>query len=182
MRGFLASIAALILIACGAAEQPEWAETVHAVGIQTTSDQERSDLIDILNRVASKSGHHLDYSSKETLDAMASSYRQTVSACAWKGQEDEESLFCAMDFQDRPGLVYLTFRKGTSPAENRALRKEVLAALEERFGSLPAIPEMPNGALPLPKELVLRDGNYAVDDDVLENYERDAARISEQMN
>jgi len=157
-------ISCLFLSACGVAEQPDWAKTVVAYGIEAPARKDRSDLIDILSRVARVQGHHVDSASDQDL---AQVYHLTINACAWKGEGDDETLACAMDFQERPGLVYLTFDKGSDPGLNARFRDAVVAQLTERFGPLREIPRMPNGSLPLARELVVDGKDYAVSDETL---------------
>jgi hypothetical protein len=164
-------LAYLFLSACGVAEQPDWAKTVVAYGIEAPTEKDRSDLIEILRRVARAQGHHVDSATDQEL---AEVYHLTINACAWKGKEDHETLACAMDFEERPGLIYLTFDKGSAPGLNTRFRDAVVDELTERFGALPKIPQMPNGALPLARELVLDGKNYTVSQDNLRRYEREA--------
>lgn len=180
MKRALALVSAVALTACGAAEQPEWIETVHAVGIKTSSPVDRRDLVATLEKVAREQGHHVDASTDAELEYVGAVHRQTINACAWKGRDDDETLACAMDFEDLPGLVYLTFNKGSEPKTNDAFREAALAALEVRFGPLPTIPIMSSGSLPLAQDLVLEDGHYTVDEHALDRYELDPSNMARQ--
>jgi hypothetical protein len=161
----------VLLGACGVAEQPEWAETVAAYGIETATKRDRDDIVEILRRVAESQGHHVD---SATAQELANVYRLTIHACAWKGTDDDETLACVTDFEERPGLVYLTFDKGSEPSLNTVYREAVVAELSNRFGALPRIPQMPNGTLPLARDLVLDSKDYSVSNDSLRKYEQDA--------
>jgi hypothetical protein len=158
----------LFLGACGVAEQPEWIETVAAYGIETSTANDRDEIVDILRRVAQSQGHHVD---SATARELADVYRKTIHACAWKGKDDDETLACVMDFEERPGLVYLTFDKGSEAEVNTAYREALVAELTNRFGPLPRIPEMPNGALPLARDLQLVGNDYSVSEEALHRYE-----------
>ncbi len=174
MRRLVALASPITLAACGIAEQPDWIETVAAYGIETSSKSERDDLLAVLNQVAEEHGHHLDSASEETLEEV---YELTINACVWKGQEDDETLACAMDSEDRPGLVYLTFNKGTDPVGNDAFRSAATAALEGRFGRMRSIPVMPNGALPLARDLAFDGEKYSVSEEDFRKYKEDVGVV-----
>ena len=161
----------LLLAACGAAEQREWIELTAAYGIVASSQRERDQLLRVFERVAETEGHHMDAATGQELASQADVYEQSIKACIWVGEDDEEMLACAQDFEERLGLVFVTFYRGTDPQRNQAFRRRLLHELQTEFGQLPTIPQMPNGALPLAEDLILEDGNYAVSEENSQKYE-----------
>jgi hypothetical protein len=74
--------------ACGAAPQPESAETVSAFEVPLPTERDRSEFLTIVGDAAEAEGHHLDAASSEELRDSANAIPQakmTIHAAVWRG-------------------------------------------------------------------------------------------------
>ena len=166
----LALILALVCCGCGAAEQPKWAVTVAAyeVPLPTTADKAR-----FLNLVRVKSeaqGFHVDAATPHELDVLSEVSPMTFSASVWRGENDEETIASAMDFEDRIGRVRLSFPLGQDPARSARFRTAVVPEIKKIWPSTRSLPIMPNGAIPLTEDLVRTPLGYTVNPSAAAKY------------
>ena len=70
----------LICAACGAAEQPEWAETVAAYEVPLPTAADKSRFLDLLTKEAEAQGYHVDSSTPHELEVLSEVSPMTFSA------------------------------------------------------------------------------------------------------
>ena len=156
----------LICAACGAVEQPKSAKTVAAyeVPLPTPSDKRRF-------QKAEAAGFHVDAATDEELKATSEASRQTFNATVWRGKDDEEPIASAMDFEDRLGRVWVSFSLGEDPARSRHFREGLVPAIKDGWPETASLPIMPNGGIPLTKDLVRTPQGYIVKPSAAAKYE-----------
>lgn len=152
----------LMCAACGAVEQPKSAKTVAAyeVPLPTPSDKRR--FLALLTQQAEAAGYHVDAATDEELKATSKVHRQTFNATVWRGKDDEEPIASAMDFEDSLGRVWISFSLGEDPLRSRQFRESLVPAIKRGWPDTASLPIMPNGAIPLPRDLVRTPQGYIV--------------------
>lgn len=113
---------------------------------------------------------HIDAASKEEMEAVAlPNVKNQINATVWLGDRDAEPVASVMDFQ-KPGFAWLSFSKGTSPELNNRFRQNVMRQIAIKWPNTTALPVMPNGGIPLPRDLTLTNQGYMVDEDAAHKY------------
>lgn len=153
---------ALLCAGCGAAEQPKSAKTVAAyeVPLPTPSDKRR--FLALLTQKAEAAGFHVDAATDEELKLTSEVSPQTLNAAVWRGEDDEEPIASAMDFEDRLGRVWISFSMGEDPVRSRQFREALMPAIKAAWPKTASLPIMPNGAIPLTRDLVRTPQGYVV--------------------
>lgn len=164
----------LLCAACGAVEQPKSARTVAAyeVPLPTASDRQR--FLALLNDKAEAAGFHVDAATDEELKATSEVSPQTLNATVWRGKGDEEPIASAMDFQDRLGRVWISFFIGEDPDRSRGFRESLLPVIKQGWPATASLPIMPNGAIPLTRDLIRTPKGYVVSPAAAAKYEAPA--------
>ena len=152
---------ALFCAACGATRQPESIRTVAAFEVPLPTATDKADFIDLLRSVAKAHGYHVDAASPTELHQMSEVSPITLNAAVWRGN-DEEVVASAMDFQDHLGRVWLTFDKGEVPHAFREFRYDLMPQVQQRWPSTASLPIMPDGAIPLSRDLVRTSSGYVI--------------------
>src|ERR1700709_639014 len=84
---------ALLLMACGPAEQPDSIRYVAAVEIDMRTPAHRADLLAMLRRHAAANGLHVDDASAEAMQndvVLPPSLRRTIYVGVWRGTGDDD--------------------------------------------------------------------------------------------
>ncbi len=159
----VAPILLLLCAACGVAEQPKSAETVAAyeVPLPTASDKRR--FLALLIDKAEAAGFHVDAATNDELSVVSEVSPQTFSAAVWRGKDDEEPIASAMDFQDRLGRVWISFSRGQDPVRSSRFQTSLISAIQDGWPETASLPIMPNGSIPLTRDLVRTPNGYIVD-------------------
>jgi hypothetical protein len=160
----------LVCAACGAVKQPKSAKTVAAydVPLPTASDKHR--FLALLTQKAEAAGFHVDAATDEELKATSAVSPQTFHATVWRGEDDEEPVASAMDFQDRLGRVWISFSLGEDPVRSRQFREALVPAIKDGWPDTASLPIMPNGAIPLTRDLVRTPQGYIVNPSAAAKY------------
>jgi hypothetical protein len=137
--------------------------------LPTASDRRR--FIALLSQKAEAAGFHVDAATDEELKATSSVSPQTMNATVWRGEDDDEPIASAMDFQDRLGRVWLSFSLGQDPARSQTFREALLPALRDTWPSTASLPIMPSGAIPLTEDLVRAPQGYIVNPSAASKYQ-----------
>lgn len=164
----------LLCFGCGIAPQPESAETVAAFEVPLPTEQERAEFLAIVRNAAEAEGHHLDAASQEELRQTASAIpaaKMTVHAAVWRGPDDEEPLATIMDQADHIGQVWIMFSKGEDPNLSRRFQERAMTAIIDRWPDTLTLPIMPNGGIPLHRDLVRTPAGYEVNPAAASQYE-----------
>ncbi|RYD43478.1 MAG: hypothetical protein EOP63_09540 [Sphingomonadales bacterium] len=167
----IAPILLLLCAACGVVEQPKSAETVAAyeVPLPTASDKRR--FLALLTKKAEAAGFHVDAATNDELRVASEVSPQTFSASVWRGKDDEEPIASAMDFQDRLGRVWISFSLGQDPVRSSQFRTSLMPAIQDGWPETASLPIMPNGGIPLTRDLVRTPNGYIVDPLAAKTYE-----------
>jgi hypothetical protein len=171
-RRMLRLIAALALICtgCGVAEQPEWARTVSAYEVPLPTDADKVRFVQLLRHEAEAEGFHVDAPTRQELEVLSEVSRVTFSAAVWRGENDEESVASAADFEDRIGRVWLAFSLGRDPDRSKRFRERLLPRIMAAWPNTASLPIMPSGAIPLPGDLVRTPSGYVVNSSAAAKY------------
>jgi hypothetical protein len=155
-------------------EQPKSAKTVAAyeVPLPTASDKQR--FLSLLTNEAEAAGFHVDAATAEELKARSDVSPQTFNATVWRGKDDDEPIASAMDFQDRLGRVWISFSLGEDPVRSRRFREALMPAIESGWPATASLPIMPNGAIPLTRDLIRTPQGYIVNPAAAAKYDAQA--------
>jgi hypothetical protein len=153
---------ALICTGCGVAEQPEWAKTVSAYEVPLPTDADKARFIELLRREADAEGFHVDAATPQELEVRSEVSPITFSAGVWRGENDEEEIASAMDFQDHPGRVWLLFSLGQDPDRSRRFRERLLAKIRSAWPDTASLPITPSGGIPLSADMVRTPAGYVL--------------------
>ncbi|WP_265528808.1 hypothetical protein [Sphingomicrobium marinum] len=156
-------LAAIALTACDIVEQPESAETVAAYEVYVPSADDKARLHTIFENTAQNHGFHLDAASSTDLDVMSQVSRISFNASIWRGENDDEIMMSAMDFEDRLGRVWMSFPKGEDPSRSTRFRNDLMKNVKSEFPETLSLPIMPTGAIPLTRDLIRTEDGYIVD-------------------
>ncbi len=162
---------ALVCAACGAVEQPKSAKTVAAFEVPLPTPADKRRFLALLTQRAEASGYHVDAATDEELKATSEVHRQTFNATVWRGTDDEERIASAMDFEDGPGRVWISFSLGEDPLRSRQFRETLVPAIKRGWPETASLPIMPNGAIPLPGDLVRTPDGYVVNPTAATKYD-----------
>jgi hypothetical protein len=162
---------ALICTGCGVAEQPEWAKTVAAYEVPLPTDADKVRFTELLRKEAEAEGFHVDAATQRELEVLSGVSPVTFSASVWRGENDEESIASAMDFEDRLGRVWLAFPLGQDPDRSKRFRERLLPEVMAVWPDTASLPIMPSGAIPLTRDLVRTPSGYVVNPSAAARYE-----------
>ena len=160
----------LLCAACGAAEQPKSAKTVAAYEVPLPTDSDKRRFLALITQKAEAAGFHVDAASVEELKVTSEVSSQTFNATVWRGQDDEEPIVSAMDFEDRLGRVWISFSLGEDPVRSRQFREALVPAIKLAWPETAALPIMPSGAIPLARDLVRTRQGYIVNPNAAAKY------------
>lgn len=173
MRGIILLAICLILQGCGASSQPESIKIVAAFEIHLPTETQRNEFLAIMSQVAEAEGHHLDFASQQELKRTAKSIpraKMTIHAAVWRGANDDECLATIMDQHDHLGQVWIAFTKGKDPVVASSFRKAAMDKIKHRWPDILSLPIMPNGAIPLHRDLIRTPSGYVVSPDAASKY------------
>ncbi len=156
----LLPLLALLCFGC-VAQQPESARTVAAFEVPLPTSTDKQEFLEVLREVSEARGYHVDAWSDGELRHISEVTPITFNASVWRGN-DEESMASAMDFSDRLGRVWISFPKGEDPQRSTEFRDALIPKIQERWPETASLPIMPNGAIPLPDDLVRTPSGYKI--------------------
>lgn len=163
----------LLCVACGAVEKPEWAETVAAYEVPLPTASDKSRFLNLLTKEAESHGYHVDSATPHELKGRSEISPMTFSASVWRGENDEESMVSAMDFQDRIGRVWIAFPRGQVPHRSTRFRESLVPKIKSGWRDTASLPIMPNGAIPLTADLIRTPSGYVVNPTAAAKYNND---------
>jgi hypothetical protein len=169
---------ALICTGCGIAEQPEWAKTVWAYEVPLPTDADKVRFVELLRQEAEAEGFHVDAATPQELEVLSEVSPVTFSASVWRGENDEESIASAMDFEDHIGRVWLSFSLGQDPDRSKRFRERLLPKIKSIWADTASLPIMPSGAIPLAGDLVRTPSGYIVNPSAAASYAGREAIVS----
>jgi hypothetical protein len=143
-------------------EQPKSAKTMAAYEVPLPTASDKRHFLALLMQKATAAGFHVDAARDDELKATAEVAPQTLNATVWRGKDDEERIASAMDFPGRPGRVWISFSLGEDPVRSRQFREALVPALKTAWPNTASLPIMPNGAIPLPEDLIRTPEGYVV--------------------
>jgi hypothetical protein len=76
-----------------------------------------------------------------------------------------------MDFEDRLGRVWISFSLGEDPVRSRQFREGLVPAIKDGWPETASLPIMPNGGIPLTRDLVRTPQGYIVNPAAAAKYE-----------
>ena len=152
----------LACAACGVAHQPESIQYAAAFEVPLPTRADKQDFTALLQREAEAHGFHVDVTAERDLRTLSSVSAVTYMAGVWRGENDEENVASAMDFETHLGRVWLTFSTGTDPERYARFRSELMPKIRSRWPDTASLPIMPTGAIPLDSDLVMTPAGYEV--------------------
>ena len=163
MRCFVTLLLFSVITSCGVVPQPESMQTVAAFEVPLLTATDRDEFLTMLGRYGRPFGFHVDAASQNELDAAAlPNAKNSINATVWRGDDDDESIASVMDFQ-KPGFAWILFHRGEKPVMNNRFQTQVMAAVKVRWPDTTSLPIMPNGAIPLPSDLIKTKAGYIID-------------------
>lgn len=161
---------ALCCASCGAVPQPESLRTTAAYEIPLYSAQSKRAFIGMLRVKASAFGYHVDVASDDALRIMSEASPITMNVAVWRGENDDENIASAMDFQDHLGRVWLDFAKGEDPATVIRFRQAVMAEVQRRWPDTRSLPVLPGGNIPGTDDMVRTPDGYQLKESARAKY------------
>jgi hypothetical protein len=158
-------------VACGAVQQPHSAKTVAAYEVPLPTESDKRRFLTLLTNKAEAAGFHVDAATDQELKVTSEVSPQTFNATVWRGKDDDEPIASAMDFQDRIGRVWISFSLGEDPSRSRRFRESLVPAIEAGWPATASLPIMPNGAIPLTRDLIRTPQGYIVNPAAAAKYE-----------
>ncbi len=163
----------LVCAACGSVKQPEWAETVAAYEVPLPTAADKTRFLDLLREEAEAQGYHVDAATPHELAVQSEISPMTFSASVWRGEDDDESMVSAMDFQDRIGRVWIAFPRGQDSHRSTRFRESLVPKIKSVWRDTASLPIMPSGAIPLTADLVRTPSGYTVNPAAAAKYNDD---------
>ena len=152
----------IFISACGTAPQPDSARTVAAYEVPLTSVAQREEFLALMSVEAKAESLHLDASTPNDLRQLSEAGPMTIHATVWRGTDDDEAVATVLDLPGNSGRAYLSFFRGEDPIPAKRFRERAMRKVLERWPSTEPLPILPNGALPLPADLVMTTQGYRV--------------------
>jgi hypothetical protein len=168
----------MVVAGCGVAPQPESAKTVAAFEVSLPTEQDRTEFLSVLRRVAKAEGLHVDSASQQELKRMAEAIpesKMTIHAAVWRGTNDDELEASILDQPDHLGQAWIMFSKGEDPALATRFRDRAMAEILLRWPGTLSLPIMPTGAVPLHRDLIRTPTGYVIDPSAAPKYELENA-------
>lgn len=147
---------------CGVQAQPEWARTAAAYEVPLPTAADKKQFLNLLRKEAGAHGYHVDAATPHELAVQSQVSPITLNASVWRGDDDDESMASAMDFEDRIGRVWITFPRGQDPQRSTGFRERLVSKLKTGWPNTASLPIMPNGAVPLTADLIRAPSGYVV--------------------
>jgi hypothetical protein len=156
-------IAALLLCSgCGATGSTrDQLPPVAALEVPLPTARDRADFTSLLRREATAHGFHVDAATPNEIESSNSVSPISLNATVWRG-DDEEVVASAMDGVDHFGRVWISFEPGSDPKSFAAFRTVLWPLLVKQWPEARRLPIMPNGAIPLPQDLLRTPTGYKV--------------------
>ena len=161
----------IICSGCGVAEQPKWAETVAAYEVPLPTAADKARFTELLTQEAEVEGFHVDAATPHELAVQSEVSHITFNASVWRGEDDDESMASAMDFEDRIGRVWISFPLGQDPERSTRFRDTLVAKIKKEWPDTASLPIMPSGAIPLTRDLVRTPSGYIVNQSAASKYD-----------
>jgi hypothetical protein len=152
-----------LCLGCGVAPQPESARTVAAFEVPLPTPQDRAEFLSLLSSAAEPEGLHVDASSEEELERLSEVSPITIRAAVWRGVDDDEPLASVMDLPDNLGRAWLFFSRGEDTALATRFRQRAMRQILARWPRTQSLPIMPDGSIPLPRDLRPTPHGYRVE-------------------
>ncbi len=150
-----------LLGGCGVAHQPESLRTVAAYEVSLPMVKDKANFLSLLRVEAQTQGFHVDASTPVEMEAQSEVSPITFNAAVWRG-DDEERIASAMDFQDHLDRVWITFSIGENPTRSARFRESLIRKTKKIWPETASLPIMPNGGIPLTKDLIRTPSGYTV--------------------
>jgi hypothetical protein len=176
MRWFAALVTCSVIAGCVPAQQPESARTVAAYEVLLQSEQDRTEFLSVVSRVAEAEGLHLDSATLQELQRTAEiipAAEMTIHAAVWRGSTDDDAEAVIMDGRDHLGQVWIMFSRGEDPRLATRFRERAMREIVARWPDTLSLPIMPNGAIPLHRDLVRTPDGYIVDPSAASRYSKE---------
>lgn len=157
--GFLA-----VCASCGFTQRPE-DRTVAAYEVPLPTEEARSAFLDLLRQDARAEGLHVDAATPEELAETAKvmpGAAMTIHAAIWRGEGDDQPEAVILDL-DHVGLAWIAFSAGKDEALARRFRERAVRRILQRWPQTLSLPVMPNGSIPLRRDLRRTAHGYEVD-------------------
>lgn len=142
---------------------------VAAVEIPVGDSEDKTALAKLLSSLASShQGLHVDDHSGRTVEhpgdtgALGLDQRLIPIITIWRGDDDDQLVGSVSDLTNR-GRVWVTFIKGPKPEMEAPFRAAALELIMKRWPDASALPVLPSGGLPLPRDLVMTGKGYRID-------------------
>ncbi|UYV15416.1 hypothetical protein [Porphyrobacter sp. ULC335] len=175
-------IVALLLACIGLSScvpTPADREALHyvaAVEIPIDDREDKSALAKLLSSLASShQGLHVDENIGRTAEhpectgAPDLDDRLIPIITIWRGDDDDQLVGSVSDLTNRR-RVWATFNKGREPEMEAQFREAALELIMKRWPDANALPVLPRGGLPLPRDLVMTSQGYRIDRSRAEAY------------
>lgn len=159
----------------GVPASAEGMTTIAAFEIPLSSETERAELLDLLQREATAEGLHVDAASAEELQQTAAAIPEaaaTISAGIYRGTKDNHYEAGASDRFHR-GLVWITFSRGEEPALASRFRKRTMRSIRARWPETRSLP-MIAGTIPSHDNMIRTPDGYRVKASAAAQYELSA--------
>jgi hypothetical protein len=142
---------------------------VAAVEIPVESREDKTALARLLSSLAgSHQGLHVDDHGSRTAEhpgdkgALGLDQRLIPIITIWRGDDDDQLVGSVSDLTNR-GRVWVTFNNGPKPEMEGPFREAALESIMKRWPDAKALPILPGGGLPLPRDLVMTGQGYRID-------------------
>lgn len=168
----LTMILCLIGTGCSIAEQPKRMATVAAYEVSLPTAADKARFTELLSQEAEADGFHVDAANPSELAGQSRVSPITFNASIWRG-DDEETMATAMDFEDRIGRVWISFPRGQDPDRSTRFREALVVKIKQQWPDTASLPIMPNGAIPLTRDLVRTTKGYVVNPSAAAKYDED---------
>ena len=97
-----------------------------------------------------------------------------MNATVWRGEDDDEPIASAMDFEAALGRVWIAFFLGEDPRRSREFREKLVPAIKRNWPDTASLRIMPNGEIPLPRDSVRTPQGYVVNPSAAARYKDQA--------
>src|ERR1700678_3789508 len=169
-----------LAVSCAPTQQPASNRTVAAIEVPLLGPSDRADLLAMLRSEARDGGLHVDDDSRQWIEFRKgapsdeptfakSVLTKTIYVGLWRGANDDDPEVL-VDDGDHQGRPWLTFLQGKHPDLATRVRARLLAAIKRRWPGARVVPVMPNGALPLSRDLTWTGRAYVVKAERLRDY------------
>lgn len=153
---------ALALVSATSCSEGQVVKKSAAYEVPVQSDEDREQLLAVMQEHASRFDYHVDHATDEELAAQSAVSPISFNASVWAGASDEEFIASAMSPPGTKERVWLSFNVGKDPARMAQFRASLMQEVRAAWPDTKELPILRGETIPLPQDLAVEGDKYVL--------------------